>query len=1040
MNQTIINMNVKSLKIYVTVALLLMSTLSFAQSFKVKGSITDMATKSSIPGATIIEKGTNNGTISDIDGNYELSVASENATLIISYVGYKKQEIALNGRAIVNIVLEEELSELDEVVVIGYGIQKKKVVTGAIASVDEEQIQKMPALRVEQAMQGRTAGVQISSPSGQPGETPAVRIRGVSTTNDATPLYIVDGMPVGSIDFLNPGDIESVDVLKDGASSAIYGTRGANGVILITTKGSKPSTDGKMNITYSAYYGIQNVSKTLDMLNADEYKMIMNEGARNAGQSEPFDLNQVSEVDTDWQKELFTANAPITNHDLNISGGNQKSSYSASFSYFSQQGIIGGEKSHFDRITGRINSNHKVNDFIRTGTNLAYSNIVSKGVASNASFNGPYSSALNMDPLTPLYETDGNILNQYPYNTEPVVTDVDRNVYGISNYVGAEVVNPLALLEIQNGETEADKVIANAFVEIEPLKGLIIKSTIGGNLSYINSGSFRPTYYLNGAQNNTGKTSVNKLIERYYDWLWENTATYSKQLGDHNFSVLGGTSASETTYENLSGFNAKVSLADPDNVYLDMAEDTVWTAGGYARHASSYSYFGRVTYDYKSRYAFTGIIRYDGSSIFGSGNRFGTFPSAGVSWLLSDEPFMPEMKAVSFIKLRGTYGINGNDKIGYYQYASLIDKSRGYIFGGGRVIGASPQFIENADIRWEESKQLDIAIDLGFFNDKLLFTADYYIKDTEGLLEKISIPGHVGNDPPFANVGSVRNSGVEISIDWRQKKNDFGYSLNLNASYNKNEMTHIGNDEKFIYGASWAVAGAVTAAKEGLPIGYFYGYQTDGLFQNEAEVYQHLAQDGTLLQPKAVPGDVRFVDVNGDGVIGPEDRTMIGNPTPDWTLGFSGSVDYKNFDFSFLFTGAFGHQIFNGSQRQDLSYTNRTTAILDRWTGEGTSTTVPRYTWSDINNNYRVSDLYIENGDYLRLKNIQIGYNIPKESLSKIKVDNWRFFISGENVLTFTNYSGADPEIGAMSSFDIGIDRGVYPQARTFRIGTSITF
>jgi TonB-linked SusC/RagA family outer membrane protein len=401
---------------------------------------------------------------------------------------------------------------------------------------------------------------------------------------------------------------------------------------------------------------------------------------------------------------------------------------------------------------------------------------------------------------------------------------------------------------------------------------------------------------------------------------------------------------------------------------------------------------------------------------------------------------MPQLGPVSFIKFRASWGINGNDRIGYYQYVSTIDKSRGYIFGGGGQIGASPGYIENADIKWEESEQIDVALDAGLFNNRLTATIDYYIKNTNDLLQTIDIPGYVGNNPPVSNVGSVQNKGVEMSVNWRHYMKKLHYSAGVNAAYNKNKMTKIGNDQGYIWGASWAIAGPIERCEEGMPISYFYGYKTDGIFQNQNEIYQHYGTDGVPLQPNAVPGDVRFVDVNGDNKIDELDRTYIGNPTPDWTLGINGAVEYMNFDLSFLFTGAFGQEIFNGAQRQDLRYSNRPVSALDRWTGEGTSDEVPRYTWSDINNNYRVSDLYIENGSYLRLKNIQVGYTLPKKFLERIKSSSWRFYISAENLVTFTGYSGGDPEIGAMGSLDIGIDRGMYPSAVTFRFGTSISF
>lgn len=1030
-------MNIKFYKIIIAIIVLGFSNSLIAQEFPITGNVKDGATGMTVPGATILVKGTSNGTTTDMDGNFSLMIPSSNDTLLVSYIGYDGIEIPVNGRSVIDIVLNESKYELDEVVVIGYGIQKKKVVTGAIASVSAEQINLTPNLRVEQAMQGRTAGVQVTNQSGQPGEAPTVRIRGAGTTGNADPLYIVDGMAVGGIDYLNPGDIESMDVLKDAASAAIYGSRAANGVILITTKGGKA---GKVKLTYSNYFGIQNAAKKLDMLDADQYVMMMNEGARNAGLTEPFDINEIQAHNTNWQDALFQSNAPMSNHEISVSGGNERSTFSSSLARFSQQGIIGGNKSQFDRITARLNTKHKVNDWLSFGNNFAYSKIDKRNIGSNSSFNGAFSSALNMDPLTPLYEGNEELLSLYPYSEEPVVKDGNGRIYGISEYVGAEVVNPMALLAIQTAKTRVDKIVGNIYAEAQIIEGLKFRTSLGLDMAYVLNDSYKPLYFLNGAQNNTRKTSVSKNIDRYYTWQWENVLTYTKKIADHQFSLLLGTTASEYNHEDLSGFNGKVPTFDPDNVYLDMATDTTWIATGGADHSSLFSTFGRFTYDYKGKYAFTGILRRDGSSKFGPNNRYGIFPSLGFSWLISDELFMPDLGKISFLKLRTSWGINGNQEIGNYRYISVIDRSSGYIFGSGRIIGASPDYISNNDIRWEQSEQIDIAIDLGAFNDRLTVTLDYYVKTTKDLLEIIPIPAHVGNDPPYANVGSVQNKGVELSVNWRNVFDDFSYSIGLNGAYNKNKMTYIGNDDKVLPGASWAIAGLVTRAEEGLPIGYFWGYRTDGIFQNMNEVFQHIGNDGSVLQPQAKPGDVRFVDVNKDGKISDDDRTMIGNPTPDWTVGINGAVQYKRFDLSFLLSGALGQDIFNGSQRQDLRYTNRTTAILDRWTGEGTSNILPRYTWIDGNNNYRVSDLYIEDGSYIRLKNIQVGYALPVSFLKKVNVSSWRFYLSAENLITLTKYQGADPEIGAMSSFDIGIDRGIYPQARTFRFGTTISF
>jgi TonB-dependent starch-binding outer membrane protein SusC len=1027
--------------LYVIFLLIGIFSTSLLSGQTLKGTVTDHMTDETLPGANILVVGTTIGTVTDINGTYSLNLSPGKHDISISYVGYSQETIAvtlaIEETLVLDVQLYPDITTFEEFVVIGYGAQRKKVATGAIASLDSDEITATPVLRADQALQGRSAGVLVTNQSGQPGETPMVRIRGAGTTGNTSPLYVVDGMPVENIEFLNPGDIETIDVLKDAGSAAIYGARAANGVILITTKRGTP---GQMILTYSSYQGVQNAARTIDMLDADQYRMLMNEGARNAGFTEPFDMNEVPRYNTNWQEELFQSNVPIMNHELSVSGGGDKSTYSSSVSYFSQQGIIGGDRSQFDRISARFNSRHQVNDFIVFGNNLAYSNIERRGIASNSSFNSAYSSALNLDPLTPVVEENENVLTTSPYATEPVVRDGDGRYYGISNFVGAEIVNPLALMEIQTGNFREDRVVGNVFGEVEFIPGLKLNSSLGLDFYYRVNDYHTPLFFLNNAQLNTEKTNVSKNMARNFKWQWENYISYTQEINDHNFSVLLGTNAERLLWENLAGFNAQVPINDPRHVYLNMATDTLWTAYGGAFEEAWLSIFGRILYDYQGRYAFNATMRRDGSSKFGPNNRFGTFPSLGITWVLSEESFFPDLGPVDIIKLRASWGINGNDRIGNYRFVSTINTSRGYIFGGGRAFGASPSFIENADIRWEETEQINVAADFGAYENRLTGSVDYYIKTTHGLLEIVPIPGHVGNNPPVANVGSVENRGVEMNLDWRQRASNYNYSIGINASYNQNTMVDIGNEEGVISGASWAIAGMVTRTEVGLPIGYFYGYKTDGIFQTQTEVFQHIGPSGKPLQPNAKAGDVRFVDVSRDGVISPDDRTMIGSAIPDWTFGLNGSFGYRQWDIGLLVTGTYGNDIFNGMQRRDLRYTNRTTAALDRWTGEGTSNSMPRYTWTDSNNNERISDLYIEDGSYIRIRNIQLGYTLPRNLINRANISAWRIYVSAENLITLTNYSGADPEIGALSSFDIGIDRGVYPQARTFRLGTSISF
>lgn len=1024
-------------KVVGLLCLCLLTLNTYGQS-KVSGVVKDAVTGETIPGATVIVKGTNAGTITNLDGKYTISVMEDTDVVVFSFIGYKSTEITVGGKSVIDMSLEADITELSEVVVIGYGTQKKKVVTGSIASVSAKDITSTPVLRVEQALQGRTAGVQVTSLSGQPGEGLSVTIRGAGTAENSDPLYVVDGMVVGGIDYLNPGDIESLDVLKDAASCAIYGARGGNGVVLITTKSGKA---GQMNVTYSGYYGVQNAAKKIDMLNAEEYMMMQNEGARNGGLDEPFDLNEIPAHDTNWQDEMFTQNAPMSNHEIQIMGGTEKSSFSATLSAFSQQGIIGGEKSQFDRYTARFNGRHQVTDWFRFGNNFAYAKKYKRQIDSNTSFNGAYSSALNMDPLTPVTETNSDILAQAPYSTQPVIYAENGYPYGISNYVSAEIVNPLALLDNQNEKEQEDKLVGGVFAEVEPIKGLVFKTNYSIDLAYVITNNFTPLYYLNGSQGNLERTNVSAEMKRWFNWQWENTVTYSKKINEHNFSALLGTSAKEDRYDNVGASNDKVEIIDEDNVYIDQAQDTTQGAWGEAWEHAVYSYFARVTYDYKERYSATLIWRRDYSSNFGENNKYGDFPSIGLAWIVSDEGFMQNSGPLNLMKIRASVGLNGNESIPRFRYASPIATNRGYTFGGGYVVGASPEYSANPDIEWESSLQSNAAIDLGLFQNKLTASVDFYNKTTVGLLYNPDIPSHVGNAAPFTNVGSIRNRGIEIALNYRGAIGELSYSVGGNATYNQNTFIEInGNPDAAISEGSWSVAGNISRSTVGDPISYFYGYKTDGIFQSELEVFQHIGPEGQQLQANAVPGDVRFVDVNNDGVINDDDRTQIGVPTPDWTYGFNGSMSYSGFDFSFLITGVLGNDIFAGQQRRDLRYTNLPSSSLDRWTVENPSSTTPRFTWVDTNTNNRVSDLYIEDGSYLRLKNIQLGYTIPSNLLEKVGAKTWRVYVSAENLVTLTNYSGADPEVGATSPFDVGIDSGVYPQARTFRFGTSVTF
>lgn len=1023
---------------FISLCWLFLSFQAMGQERTVTGTVTSSEDGLSVIGATVQVKGTSTGTITDVDGSYEITVPGGEAILVFSYTGMAQQEITVGDQSVINVTMSVNAQLLDEVVVVGYGVQKKSVVTGAISSISADDITETPVLRVEQALQGRAAGVQVTNSSGQPGDALTVRIRGAGTTGSADPLYVVDGLPVGGIDYLNPGDIESIEVLKDAASAAIYGARAANGVVLITTKSG---VKGRMQLSYDGYYGIQNPWRQLPLLNAREYAIIQNEAAAAAGLSLPFADPQSFGEGTNWQDQLFNENAPITNHQVSVAGGNDKSTFAATMSYFSQEGIVGGDKSQFDRYTARINSEHKVSDKFTFGENLSFTQIDRRAIDGNNEFGGPLMSTLNIDPITPLFETDPARLATYNPNA---VTDGEGNVYGISRYATQEVVNPLARLEVTNGKYKLDKIVGNVYGQYELVKGLKVRTSFGIDLAYGTNNSFRPEFYLNAAQISS-ESRIDKSVDRWFNWIWENTISYDRDFGDHNLGLLAGTTAQVNTFENLAGGKSDLVFDDFGNAFLNTAvNEESATAGGGAAESAILSYFGRVTYDFQDKYLFTGIVRVDGSSRFGENNRFGVFPSFSAGWVVSQEPFLQNNRVIDFLKLRASWGQNGNQEIGNYRWASTIATGAGYSFGNGTTFtsGSVPATVPNPDLEWETSEQTDFGVDVRFMEGKLEVTTDYYIKKTLGLLVDAPIPGIVGNNAPTVNGGNVENRGWEFAMNYRDAiANDFDFSVGVNFSYNQNEVTAINNAEGVLVGAGFSTYGAVSRAAVGFPIAYFWGLQTDGLFQNEAEIESYLNADGGLIQPNASPGDIKFVDLNNDGVINDADRTIIGNPTPDWTYGANFAASYKGFDFSFFIQGAAGNDIFNGTRRHDLTSANMPARFLDRWTGEGTSNDIPRIIATDPNGNFsRISDFYIEDGSFLRVKDMQVGYNIPQAALNYLKIQRIRVYIAAQNLLTFTGYNGFDPEIGARSSLDIGIDRGIYPQARSYRAGLSVTF
>ena len=1017
----------------------------FAQGLQVKGVVTSADDGQPIPGVSVVAKGTTNGTITDIDGNYSLNVAGS-STLVYSFIGLTSQEIAVNNRNTINVVLSTTSENIDEVVVVGYGTQKKSVITGAISSVKAKDLEKVAPGRIDQALQGRVSGVTIASNSGQPGDAATIRVRGITTFGSGNnPLWVVDGVVVdaGGIGYLNQEDIESIEVLKDAASAAIYGTRAATGVIMVTTK---KGSAGKLSVNYSGLYGSSAPAKVLNLLNATQYGTLMNERSVAGGGNLVFPNLSTLGTGTDWQKAIFNNNAQRYSHEISISGGNDKSTFYLSFGIQDQEGIVATDISNFKQENFRLNSTHKISKVFTFGQTLGYTHQKQLGIGNtNSEYGGPLSSAINLDPITPLVVTDPNVAGSAPYSVNPVIRDANGDPYGISSIVGQEMTNPLAYIQNRKGAYGwSDNFVGNAYLQAQITKDLVIKSTLGAKLAYWGNQSFTPVFYLN-ATNQVLKNNYYKQNENSFNWNIENTLTYSKTINDHNFTILLGQGA----YVDNNGGGSSVTLYDlPVNSYKDAsfsfnipdATNRVGGAWDFTEHRLT-SLFSRLNYNYKEKYLFTGILRRDGSSRFGTNHKFGVFPSFSLGWAVTKEDFWKQNNIITQLKIRGGYGVVGNDAISDFGYLATVGGGFNYTIGnsGSITTGYAPSSLDNPDLRWEETSQANIGFDAQLFNT-LTLTVDYYKKKTSGILRPITIPGYVGvSSSPVGNIADMENSGLEVELGYRKKIGKLNFSANGNIAYLKNKVTYVASDANYITGdASFQSMGPVTRTQEGQSYNSFYGYKTAGIFQNMAEINAYTNADGGRIQPNALPGDFRWVDVDGDGTITDNDKTFIGNSIPKYTFGLTLNFDYKNFDLMMFASGAAGNKIFQGLRRLDISNSNWQTVALSRWTGEGTSNSYPRLTSSDSNGNFsNMSDFYLEKGDYIRLKVVQLGYTLPAVLFDRAGVSKLRFYLSAENLLTLTKYTGYDPEIGGGV---FGIDKGVYPQARSFMLGVQLQF
>jgi TonB-linked SusC/RagA family outer membrane protein len=1031
---------------------LCLSIASFAQ-VQVSGSVSDSQGEP-IPGVTVLEKGTQNGVITDIDGNYNLTVPGAESVLVFSFVGMETQEITVGTQSTIDVVLSETFTDLDEVVVVGYGVQKKKLTTGANLNVSGDDLQKQNTGSALEAIQSQAPGVSITQSSGMPGEGYKVNIRGLGTIGNSQPLYVIDGVAGGDINNLNPADIESIDVLKDAASAAIYGSRAANGVVLVTTKRGRM---GKIEVSYDGYYGVQEIENMPDLLNAQQFMDIFNEEKIAAGQPTRDFATEIPELyqriqsgawdGTDWFREAYNENAPIQNHGVNITGGSEQSVFSMGFSYTSQEGVVGKPvEPNYERYTARLNSDHVIYennglDVVKVGQTFNYSYSDRSGVAIGGMYYNDVRNLLSGNPLVPLYNDEGEYY---------ALDDVQAS--GIAG-ISTRLYNPIGVMHLNRGmnETLNYNINSNAYLQIEPIRNLVFKSNYGYRFNANGYRSYQPEYFMAGDAYST-PGSITQSAGNSYGWTFENTLNYVIESGLSSFDILAGQSVEKWGYgANMTATNANPTFIGFKHSYLDNTDGLtsgVTSLGGAPNDRGQLaSFFGRVNFDFDEKYLLTVVMRADGSSNFAEGNRWGYFPSVSAGWVMTEESFMENTDAIDFFKFRASWGQNGNAAIDPFQYLALVgfNVENNYRFGDNRdqlQLGGFPAILPNPDVSWETSEQLDLGADVYFLRSRLQLAFDYYNKKTKDWLVRKPQPAIFGADAPYYNGGDIMNKGFELSLRWMDRLGDFSYGAQFNISKNDNEVTRLGNASGFIESEPNIISQGpdpVWRVETGFPVGYFYGYETAGIYQNEQQISRWT--DG-FLQADPQPGDVMFVDTNGDGEVTPDDKTMIGNPHPDIRIGFGINLEYKGFDFALSGKGAFGHQILQSYRSfGDNEFHNYTTEILDRWHGEGTSNSFPRLTAGNTTNRINISDIYIEDGDFIKIQNLTIGYDF-KQLLPDMALGQARLYVAGRNLLTFTDYSGMDPEVGYGDDqpFVSGIDLGFYPAPRTYMIGLNLKF
>ncbi|MCB0806969.1 MAG: TonB-dependent receptor [Bacteroidales bacterium] len=993
----------------------------FSQQITVSGTVFSADDDETLPGVTVIVKGSTNGTTTDINGNYTLQNVPPNDTLLFSFVGMKTQEVAVNGRTTIDISLATESFGLDEVVVIGYGTVKKKDVTGAVSVVGSDEIETLKPVKVEQALQGTVSGVNVTPQSGAPGAGLNIRIRGISTNGDAEPVVIIDGYE-SDLNTINPDDIETITVLKD-AQAAIYGTVGANGVILITTKSGKKNTPTKVD--FNSSFGLQETTRKLPLLNATEYAVLLNESYAANGDPVPYpDASQLGDG-SNWQDELFQT-APLFDNNIRIYGGSDKMTYSASASDLRQEGIIGGDKSGFKRTTGRTSVGAEITNWLKFNSTISYSYIDRKSI-NDFGLGSVLFNAVNMPPTLPIYTESGN------YFPAP------------SN-LGNEVINPLQQIANTYNDYNLGKLTGNVSLEAQINEHLSATVRMGANNANAKYKSFsKEVFYGDGKVFNNNRSSVYQSRETFNDYTFDAFLTYDNTFGEvHHFTgTIGNTVYKNWGFAlNATGFEVPYNSWEFADITLADGLPTTKNTGSYEYDQRRLSYFGRLQYDYAGKYLFSAMLRRDASTKFGPDNAVAWFPSFTAGWIISEEEFLAGADNIDLLKLRASYGFLGSDKIDDFLYIAQLTGEGVYVFGDSLTYGKANGRLPNTKIKWEESEQFDVGFDLTMFNNHLDISVDYFNKTTRNLLiPDIPVSGITGVYAPGAgrptiNAGTVRNSGIEFAIGYRNTiAENFTYKVNYNITYLHNETLLVDNGTGVYRAGSFGVGqNETTFMQEGEPLGSFYGYVTDGIFQNQAEVDAHPSQ--TALGAEAAPGDLRFKDINGDGVLDANDKTYIGDPIPDFVMGLNISLDYKNFDFVTYLYASIGNDIVRDYERTQANV-NRLDYVLDRWTGPGSTNDVPRVT-TDATSNTIFSDYYVEDGSYLRVQQIQLGYTLAQNILEKIKMSKLRVYLSVTNPFTFTNYMGFDPASSTGSPLGGGFDRGFYPSARIYTVGLNL--